>query len=120
MMYTVCEQNQGMMTVLCISKVLLRYPGQTKDSPQAEENVQSLELPKRLRRFTSHGSYKYIHHMDYIGWSQDGVFTKLLCSADYNFCQGAERPRLVAQTHYWRVAPALAILLFEQYVCCSL
>ena len=58
--------------------------------------------------------------MDHIGWSQDGVFTKLLRSADYNFCQGAERPRLVAQTYYWRVAPALAILLFEQYVFCSL
>ena len=56
--------------------------------------------------------YRYVEHMNNLGWPQDGVFTEFLSSADYTFRYDAER--LVAIRWEWRVAPALALLIFEQ------
>ena len=79
---------------------------------QSDIILPQLDVPTRLREFTTHGGNKYVQYMNHIGWFPEGMFTKLLSSADYPFDQSSDR--VIARKHSWRVAAALATLIFEQ------
>ena len=51
--------------------------------------------------------------MDDVGWPPAGVLTNLLAQADYHFDQAANMT-ITTRVGCDRVAPALAVLIFEQ------
>ena len=66
-----------------------------------------------LHNLEPYTGLNYIKYMDHIGWPPAGVLTNLLSQADYRFRQAPDN-RTITRLHWERVAPALAVLVFEQ------
>ena len=63
--------------------------------------------------YTSLDGMSYIEQLNSIGWSSEDVFLQFLRSAYYAFSERSDG-RIFCKKGPERVAPALAVLIFEQ------
>ena len=66
-----------------------------------------------LDDYTSLDGMSYIEQLNSIGWSSESVFLQFLRSAYYAFSKRLDG-RIFCEKGSERVAPALAVLIFEQ------
>ena len=108
--------NNDTGTYFCPNPFLLKFNRglDSIDEPiwGVTEDVIPLDDNYLLHNVTSHDGHGYVDYMNAIGWPSLGVFSVLLYYSGYPFHY--EEGRIVTQDDKGRIAPALAVLIFEQ------
>ena len=75
-------------------------------------DIELFSSSKYQQNSTSVDANYFMYTINEVGWPQNGVFSALLSGLDYSFHE--KWGRFVTRKEYWRVAPVLALLIFEQ------